>query len=98
MHPWAKLGVDLCSLHGRTLLVVCDYFSNYLEVEYITGNVTSRSVVKVLSSLFARCDIPDLAVSDNGSQFAFAEFASFAKKVFPTCDVITTICTVKREG
>ena len=59
---------------------MCDYFSNYLEVEHITGNVTSRSVIKVLSSLFARHGIPDFVVSDNGSQFASAEFASFAKK------------------
>ena len=60
--------------------MACDYFSNYLEVEDITGNVTSRSVIKVLSSLFARHGIPDFVVSDNGSQFASAEFASFAKK------------------
>ena len=87
MCPWAKLGVDMCSLHGCTLLVVCNYFSNYLEVEHITGNVTSRSVIKVLSSLFARHDIPDLVVSDNESQF-----------LLPACDVITSLHTVKWEG
>ncbi len=31
--PWNKVGVDLCELNGRTLLVVTDYFSNYIEVE-----------------------------------------------------------------
>ena len=33
MRPRVKLGVYLCQLHGRTLLVVCDYFINYIEVE-----------------------------------------------------------------
>ena len=31
--PWAEVGVDLCNMHGRTLLVVCDYFSGFIEVE-----------------------------------------------------------------
>ena len=29
---WDKLAADLCELHGRTLLIVSDYFSNYIEV------------------------------------------------------------------
>ena len=29
--PWAKLAADLCELHGRTLLVVSYYFSNYID-------------------------------------------------------------------
>ena len=32
------LGLDLCLLHGHTLLVVCDYFSNYLQVEHIINH------------------------------------------------------------
>ena len=79
MRPRAKLGVDLCQQHGRTLLVVCGYFSNYIEVERLT-TTTSRSVARVLSSLFARHGVPDVLVSDNGPLFVSAEFASFAKK------------------
>ena len=30
MHPWAKLAVDLCTLHGCTLLMIADYFRNYI--------------------------------------------------------------------
>ena len=58
---------------------MCDYFSNYIEVERLTIT-TSRSVARVLSSLFARHGVPDVLVSDNGPQFISAEFASFAKK------------------
>ena len=58
---------------------MCDYFSNYIEVERLT-TTTSQSVAQVLSSLFARHGVPDVLVSDNGPQFVSAEFASFAKK------------------
>ena len=30
--PWSKVGADLCELQGRTLLVICDYYSNFIEV------------------------------------------------------------------
>ena len=43
--PWSKVGADLCELHGRTLLVVCDYFSNYIEVENLQ-TTTTRAVCK----------------------------------------------------
>ena len=33
--PWYKISVDLCELPGRTLLVVSDYFSNFIEVERV---------------------------------------------------------------
>ena len=29
--PWTKVGADLCDSNRRTLLVVCDYFSNLLK-------------------------------------------------------------------
>ena len=79
MCPWAKIGVDLCQLHECMLLILCDYFSNYLEVGHLLST-TSRSVARVLASLFTRHGIPDVVVSDNGPQFASTELASFVKK------------------
>ena len=76
--PWAKLGADLCELDGRTLLVIVDYYSNFIEVARI-HTVTSRSVIKEMKGVFARHGAPDVLVTDNGPQFASAEFATFAK-------------------
>ena len=65
-------------VQGRTLLVVCDYFSNYIEVERVT-KVNTTNVTKALKSMFARYGPPDALVSDNGRQFSSEEFAVFAK-------------------
>ena len=35
-HPWSNVGADLCDLRGCTLLIVSDYYSNYIEVEKIS--------------------------------------------------------------
>ena len=76
--PWAKVGVDLCDLHGRTLLVVCDYFSGFIEVERLQSTTTAP-VSKALMVLFARYGVPMIVMSDNGPQFSSMEFRSFAR-------------------
>ena len=48
--PYVKVGGDLCDFQGRTLLVVCDYYSNFIEVESIIKANTS-GICKVLETL-----------------------------------------------
>ena len=76
--PWAKVAADLCDSKGRTLLVVCDYFSGFIEVERL-HTTTTTAVSKALKVLFARYGVPSVLVTDNGPQFASAEFVAFAK-------------------
>ena len=76
--PWAKVGVGLCNLHGRTLLIVCDYFSGFIEVEHLQSTTTAP-VIKELMVLFARYVVPTIAMSDNGPQFSSGHFRSFAR-------------------
>ena len=64
-----------CELQGHTM---CDYYSNFIEVENI-NKVTSQSVIKALKFMFSRYGTPDVLVTDNGPQFASAEFTMFAK-------------------
>ena len=77
--PWSKVAADLCELPGRTLLIVRDYYSSFIEVENIS-QATTATVSKALKAIFARYGVPDLLVSDNGPQFASEEFASFSKR------------------
>ena len=76
--PWYKVSADLCELPGRTLLIISDFFSNFIEVERI-HQVTTRGITKALKPMFARYGVPSVLMSDNGPQFGSAEFATFAK-------------------
>ena len=76
--PWAKVGADLCDDAGRILLVVCDYYSNYIEVEHL-HRATTITVTRALRNMFYRNGVPDVLISDNGPQFATDEFAKFAR-------------------
>ena len=75
--PWSRIATDLCEIQGRTLLVVVDYYSGYIEVESLK-QTTSRAVIKSLKQMFSRYGTPDVLVSDNGPQYASEEFARFA--------------------
>ena len=75
--PWSKVAADLCDLDSRTCLM-SDYYSNYIEVALL-NTATSPNVIKEMKAVFARYGIPDVLVTDNGPQFASAEFAVFAK-------------------
>ena len=77
--PWAKVGADQCDHEGRILLVVSDYYSNFIEVEHLNRATTSM-VSKALKAMFSQYGVPDILISDNGLQFASGEFATFTKK------------------
>ena len=65
-HPWAKIEVDVCELYGCTLaiLVVCDYYSNFIKVDNI-NKATSQTVSKALKCMFSRYGVPDIVISNN---------------------------------
>ena len=76
--PWDKRGLDLFEIENRTYLVLVDYFSNFIEVEYLS-NPTSGEVIKKVKSLCARYGIPKVLISDNGPQLASREFSNFTR-------------------
>ena len=66
--PWSKIGLDLCYLNDRTLLVVTDYYSNYLTVRRISNQYT-HNVTNELLGIFATHGLPETIICDNGPQF-----------------------------
>ena len=75
--PWQVVGTDLFELNKDNYLLVVDYFSRYPEVVKLTST-TSASIISVLKSIFSRHGIPEIVRSDNGPQYASAEFLTFA--------------------
>ena len=75
--PWAKVSADICFHSSQILLVVSDYFSNFIEVDSLSSE-TSKSVIRSFMDMFSLFGVPDTLVTDNGPCFASSEFAKFA--------------------
>ena len=53
-HPWVKVGSDLFELKGKQFCLVVDYFSKVPKIVHLGSSITSRSVIKVLKSVFSK--------------------------------------------
>ena len=62
---------------NRNYLLTVDYFSNFIEVDYLTSP-TSPEVIRKMSEQLSRHDIPKIVFSDNGPQFSCEEFKPFS--------------------
>ena len=78
--PWSKIGAYLCELHGRVLLVVTDYYSNFISVKRL-NTTTTTAVSKQLMELFSVHGIPKITMTDNATQFSSFEFKSFTSEL-----------------
>lgn len=75
--PWARLHCDFAGpFLSHHFLVVIDAYSKWLEVCPMTST-TSTATVKRLRVLFAQFELPEILVTDNGTNFVSAEFAEF---------------------
>ncbi|UYV64758.1 K02A2.6-like [Cordylochernes scorpioides] len=74
------IGMDLFKFENKLYLVVNDYCSRFPEMIQL-DRLTANVVVHSCKSTFARHEIPETVVSDNGTQFGVArEFANFARQ------------------
>ena len=75
---WSKVGADLFELGQQNFLILVDYWSSYFEVQELK-RITSTTVITACKVQFARHGIPDVLITDNGTQFSSSEFAKFAE-------------------
>ena len=74
-----KVGIDLFELDGRQYLVTVDYFSSFIEVDYLTSTRAKDVIIK-LEVHFARYGIPSEIVSDQDPQFTSTQFHTMFNK------------------
>ncbi|XP_048581557.1 uncharacterized protein K02A2.6 [Nematostella vectensis] len=75
--PWSIVAQDLYTLNGKDFLITVDAYSGFWEVDELT-QATAANVINKTKQHFARYGIPDRVYSDNGPQFANAEYTTFA--------------------
>ncbi|XP_054709030.1 uncharacterized protein K02A2.6-like [Uloborus diversus] len=76
--PFQKVGIDLFVLRDRNYLVTVDYFSQFIEVDYLP-DTTSTTVIGKVKHHFARYGIPEIVVTGNDSQLKSSEFDKFCE-------------------
>uniref|UniRef100_A0A2C9LLW4 Integrase catalytic domain-containing protein n=1 Tax=Biomphalaria glabrata TaxID=6526 RepID=A0A2C9LLW4_BIOGL len=76
--PWEKVGADLMEVDGRQYLITVDYYSNFIEYDYLS--TTSQDVIRKLKGQFARFGAPKILITDGGQQFSSNEFLRFTRR------------------
>ena len=77
--PWKAVGCDVFTVNCRDYMVTMDYYSRWVEVDYLRST-TAAEVISKLKGHFARDGIPQTVRSDNGPQFKAAEFQQFLRE------------------
>lgn len=78
--PWERLHVDYAEpINGFYYLVLVDSFTKWPEI-YETQSITSTNAIRLLKQSFSRFGLPEILVSDNGTQFSSVQFEEFCKK------------------
>ncbi|XP_018312945.1 uncharacterized protein K02A2.6-like [Mycetomoellerius zeteki] len=76
-YPWQRLHADYAGpINGEYYLIVVDALSKWPEI-YPTKTITAQRTVEIMKDIFARFDIPETLVTDNGTQFISKTFQSF---------------------
>ena len=76
--PWQMCATDIFMLEGVDHLVVGDFYSKMIFVRCLSpGQSNANKVVSLLKEMFSEHGIPKVCCSDNGPQYAIAQFTDF---------------------
>lgn len=77
--PWSRVHIDYAGpIRGYYLLVIIDSFSKWLEV-FKSKTMTANYTVGRVRETFCRYGLPDVVVTDNGTQLKGTVFEDFMK-------------------
>ncbi|CAK1598860.1 unnamed protein product [Parnassius mnemosyne] len=72
-----QVGSDLFEYRKTYYLILVDYYSSFVEVKKLE-NITSQVVIRSMKEIFSRHGIPEILISDNGTQYSSREFKQFS--------------------
>ena len=76
--PWQMCATDIIMLEGVDHLVVGDLYLKMIFVQHLPpGQSNANKVILLLKEMFSEHGIPKVLHSDNGPQYASAQFADF---------------------
>ena len=76
--PWQMCATNIFTLEGIDHLVVGDFYSKMILVQHLPpGQSNANKVVSLLKEMFSEHGIPEVLPSDNGPQYASAQFTDF---------------------
>ena len=80
--PWQRVHADFCGpfLNRYYALVMIDSYSKWPEV-FLTSMPTTSFVIQALRKCFSREGIPQVLVTDNGSQFCSGEMKTWLDSI-----------------
>lgn len=77
--PFERVHVDFAGpFMGTYFFLLIDAYSKWPEV-YVIPNITTTTTIEICREIFSRFGIPEILVSDNGTQFTGDEFQNFLK-------------------
>ena len=78
--PWSRVHVHYAGLFmGKMFLLITDAHSKWMGIHCV-NSATSSVTIDKMRSTFASRGLPEIVVSDNGSNFVSIEFKSFFQK------------------
>ena len=77
-HPWMMCATDIFMLEGIDHLVVGDFYLKMIFIQHLPPSQSNANkVISLLKEMLSEHGIPKVFCSDNGLQYASAQFTNF---------------------
>ncbi|BHF62224.1 hypothetical protein SprV_0200520500 [Sparganum proliferum] len=78
--PWSRVHIDFAGpLNGVSYLILVDAYSKWPEIAPLNP-ATASATIAFLRRIFSQHGLPEVLVSDNGSQFTSSSFEDFCRQ------------------
>jgi len=76
--PWSKIAADLFEFKGEHVLVLVDYYSDWIEFDKMRDQTATETIALLLKQ-FSRWGLPDEIVTSCGKNFDSKDFSQFCQ-------------------